>query len=171
MKNFTKNGSLLALGGVLLVSLNSCTVTVRDNLSLNGSRYNLITEVTPVRGEGSTYRVGETISVRVGTRADGYLTLVALDPSGAGNVLVQNAFVRAGTTVFPRAEDGVTYNVVPPYGTERIRAIFTRVRPTTSVVLNGRYDAGRWNDVTNDYLKPYAAADRDIQETYLYIAQ
>lgn len=172
MKNLTlKNTAALALGGVLLVSLNSCTITTRDNLSLSNSRYNLLTEVSPLRGEGSTYRVGENLSVRVGTRTDGYLTLVALDPNGMGSVLVKNAFVRAGTTVFPRPEDGVTYGVVPPYGTERIRAIFTRVRPATSVVLSGRYDAGRWNDVTNEYLQPYNVADRDVQETYLFIAK
>lgn len=161
--------TLLALGlGAL--GLSSCTVTVRDNRSLD-PRYNLITGLSPMRGEGSAYRPGENLAVRVTTRADGYLTLLALDPDGYGTVLTQNAYVRAGTTVFPRSEDGVSYTVAPPYGTERIRAIFTRVRPATSVVLSGRYDAGRWNDATNVYLQPYQVADRDVQETYLNIVR
>lgn len=166
-----KNLSFVALGGALLLGLSSCTIAVQENRGMTGTRHNLISELSPVRGEGSTYREGENISIRVGTRTDGYLTLLALDPDGRGNVLVQNAFVRAGTTVFPRPEDGAVYTVVPPYGTERIRAIFTRVRPTTRVVLNGVYDADRWNDVTNSYLTPYEPADRDIQETYLFIAR
>ncbi len=166
-----KTLSTVALGGALLLGLNSCTVTTQANVGLAGSRHNLIADLQPTKGEGSGYRVGENIAVRVTTRTDGYITLLALDPNGTGNVLVQNAFVRAGTTVFPRPEDGVNYTVVPPLGTERIRAIFTRVRPTTSVVLSGQYDAGRWNDATNAYLTPYSAADRDIQETYLFITR
>ena len=44
-----------------------------------------------------------------------------------------------------------------------------RVRPTTDLVLGGFYDSGRWNTVTSAYVAPYAYADRDVQETYLYI--
>ena len=156
------------LAGTLALGLSACTVSVRPNTGINGSG-NLITRLTPDRGEGSAYRVGEIVRLSVTTRADGYLTLLALEPNGSANVLVQNAYVRAGTTTFPRAEDGVVYNVAGQTGLQRVRAIFTRVRPTTDLVLGGVYDDGRWNTVTTQYLTPYAVADRDVQETYIYI--
>ena len=71
--------------------------------------------------------------------------------------------------MFPRAQDGVTYNVSYPRGLQRVRAIFTRVRPTTDLVLRGTYDNGTWNTATNAYVNSYAAQDRDVQETYFGI--
>ncbi|MDO4245203.1 MAG: DUF4384 domain-containing protein [Deinococcus sp.] len=155
--------------GTLALGLSACTVTVRPNTGLVGSSSNLIAAFVPDRGQGATYSVGEAIRFQVTTRDAGYVTLLALNPDGSANVLTQNAYVRAGTTVFPRAEDGVTYNVAPQRGLQRVRAIFTRVRPTTDLVLGGVYDGTRWNTVTNEYLTPYAYADRDVQETHLYI--
>ncbi|MVN87861.1 DUF4384 domain-containing protein [Deinococcus sp. HMF7620] len=153
----------------LALGLSACTVTVRPNVGLQGSGSNLITGLRPDRGEGSTYAVGEAVRVSVTTRAPGYVTLLALQSNGVGSVLVRNAYVQAGTTTFPRAGDGVTYNLAEPRGLQRVRAIFTRVRPTTDLVLRGTFDDGRWNATSNAYLEPYATADRDVQETYLYI--
>lgn len=152
----------------LTLGLSSCTVSVRSNLGLVGSG-NLIADLRPDRGEGATYRVGEPLRLRVTTRTPGYLTLVALQPSGYASTLVRNVYIPAGTTVFPRAQDGVTYNVAPPTGLQRVRAIFTRVRPTSDIVFSGVYDGTRWNVATDEYVQPYAQADRDVQETYLYI--
>lgn len=155
--------------GTLALGLSACTVTVRPNLGLQGSGSNLIVGLRPDRGEGSTYAVGEPLRLSVTTRAAGYVTLIALQSNGYTSTLVRNAYVPAGTTTFPRAQDGVTYNVAEPRGLQRVRAIFTRVRPTTDLVLRGTYDDGRWNATSNAYLQPYDAADRDVQETYLYI--
>ncbi|EYB68001.1 hypothetical protein DEIPH_ctg030orf0041 [Deinococcus phoenicis] len=155
--------------GTLALGLSACTVSVRSNLGLVGSSSNLIANVRPDRGEGATYYVGEPVRLSVTARTAGYVTLVALQPNGYASTLVQNAYIPAGTTIFPRAQDGVTYNVAAPRGLQRVRAIFTRVRPTTDLVLNGYYDGNRWNTVTTQYLTPYAQADRDVQETYLYI--
>ncbi|MDL2343424.1 DUF4384 domain-containing protein [Deinococcus sp. MIMF12] len=158
-----------ALFGALALGLSSCTVTVGSTLGLAGSRSNLIAELRPDRGEGATYRVGEEVRFRITTRTPGYLTLVALQPGGVASTLVQGVYVQAGTTVFPRPQDGVTYNVAAPRGLQRVRAIFTRVRPTTELVFSGVYTEGRWNTATTTYVQPYAAADRDVQETSLYI--
>lgn len=155
--------------GSLALGLSACTPSVRPNLGLQGSNGNLIVNLRPDRGEGSSYAVGEAVRVALTTRTPGYVTLVALQNDGYASVLVRNAYVNAGTTVFPRREDGVTYNVAEPRGVQRIRAIFTRVRPTTDLVLGGMYDGNRWNNTTNAYLTPYNMADRDVQETYLYI--
>lgn len=144
-------------------------MTVRPNLGLAGSGSNLIARVVPTKGEGSTYGIGEDIRVNVTVRDSGYVTLLALNSSGSADVLVRNAYVGRGTTTFPRPEDAVTFNAAAPRGLQRIRAVFTRPRPTTDLVLGGIYDGVRWNNVTNEYLSPYAPADRDVQETYVYI--
>ncbi|MDB5044009.1 MAG: hypothetical protein JWQ08_59 [Deinococcus sp.] len=160
--------SLLVLGALSL-TLSACTVNVRPNLGLSGSSSNLITSVRPDRGEGGNYVVGEALRLSVTTRTAGYVTLLALNPNGAATALVRDAYVQAGTTTFPRAQDNVTYNVAAPRGLQRVRVLFTRVRPTTDLVLGGVYDGNRWNRASNDYLNNYAPADRDVQETYLYV--
>lgn len=144
-------------------------MSVRSNLGLGGGDSNLIAGLRPDRGEGATYFVGEEVRISVTTRAAGYVTLVALQPGGVASVLARSVYVNAGTTTFPRAQDGVTYNVAAPRGLQRVRAIFTRVRPSTELVLSGVYDGTRWNTVTTQYVQPYAVADRDVQETHLYI--
>ncbi|RJF71229.1 MULTISPECIES: DUF4384 domain-containing protein [Deinococcus] len=159
----------IALVGPLVLGLSACTVTTRANVGLLGSSSNLIARVTPDKGEGATYLVGEPVRVSVTTRTAGYVTILALNQDRSANVLVRNAYVAAGTTTFPRAGDGVTFNAAPPAGTQSIRVIFTRPRPTTDLVLSGVYDSNRWNTTTTAYLTPYAAADRDVQETYIYI--
>lgn len=156
--------------GALAAGLSSCTIDVRHNVGLSGSSANLISEFYPTRGEASTYRVGEAVSFRVSTRADGYLTLLALQ-DGQMLVVLQNVFIKSGTYVFPRAEDNRVLNVALPEGTQRVRAIFTKVRPTTDLVLRGVYDGNAWHTVTEDYLKPYAPEERDVQETFFYIRQ
>jgi hypothetical protein len=160
--------SLLVLGALSL-TLSACTVNVRPNLGLSGSSSNLITSVRPDRGEGGNYAIGEALRISVTTRTAGYVTLLALNPGGAATALVRDAYVQAGTTTFPRASDNVTYNVAAPRGLQRVRVLFTRVRPTTDLVLGGVYDGNRWNRASQDYLNNYAPADRDVQETYLYI--
>lgn len=155
--------------GTLALGLSACTVTVRPGTGLSGSRSNLITQFVPTKGEASTYAVNESIQFRVGTRDPGYVTILALNPDGSANILTQNAYVQEGVTVFPRPGDQVTYNVAGIRGLQKVKVIFTRVRPTTDIVLGGVYTNGTWNNVTDQYLQPYALADRDVQETYLYI--
>lgn len=159
----------ILLLGSLALGLSSCTISVRSNLGVVSSDSNLIADLRPDRGEGATYLVGEAVRFRLTTRTAGYVTLVALQSNGFTSTLARNVYVAAGTTVFPRAIDGVTYNVAPPTGLQRVRAIFTRVRPATELVLSGTYDGTRLNTATTAYIQPYPAADRDVQETYLYI--
>ncbi|UBV43356.1 DUF4384 domain-containing protein [Deinococcus taeanensis] len=155
--------------GTLALGLSACTVTVRPNVGLLGADSNLIVDLRPDRGEGSTYAVGEAVRFTIRTRTAGYVTMIALQSNGYTDTLVRNVYIPAGATTFPRAQDGVTYNLAEPRGVQRVRAIFTRVRPTTDLVLRGTYDEGRWNATSTAYLQPYATEDRDVQETYLYI--
>jgi Domain of unknown function (DUF4384) len=166
MRNVFLIGSL-ALGSF---GLSACTVSVRPNLSVSYNDSNLIAGLKPDRGQGSSYAVGSTVRFLVATRTAGYVTLVSLDPDGYSDVLVRNAFVNAGTTSFPRARDGAaSFSVAPPRGYQRVRAIFTSVRPVTDLYFQGTYDQGRWNETTNAYVQGYEPAERDVQETYFYI--
>lgn len=151
------------------MSLSACTIGIRPNQGMLGSDSNLIARVVPDKGEGATYRVGEPVKISVTTRTAGYVTILALNQNRSADVLIRNAYVQAGTTTFPRAGDNVIFNAAPPVGTQSIRVIFTRSQPTTGLVLSGIYDNNRWNTVTSNYLTPYPAGDRDVQETYLYI--
>lgn len=166
MRNLTF--AKLALLGVAVSGLSACTVTNRPNVGLSGSSSNLIARVTPDKGEGGVYKVGEAVKLNVTTRTAGYVTLLALNSDNTVNVLVQNARVTEGTTTFPRIGEA-TFTVAPPLGVQRVRAIFTRERPTTEIVVRGVYDGVRWNTMTSEYLAPYPLPDRDVQETYLYI--
>ena len=155
--------------GALSLGLGACTVTVRPNVSVQNTSSNLIVGLRPDRGVGASYAVGQSLRLRLTTRTAGYVTLVSLDPDGYSNVLIRGAYVPAGTTVFPRAQDNVSYDLRPPRGLQRVRAIFTTVRPTSTVVFSGRYDVNRWNDTTTTYVNTYGPSQRDIVETYFYI--
>ena len=156
--------------GSLALGLSACTVSVRPNLSVDYGSSNLIASLQPDRGANSSYAVGSSVRFLLTTRTAGYVTLVSLDPDGNSNVLVRSAYVNAGTTSFPRAQDGAaSFSVAPPRGYQRVRAIFTRARPGTDLYFQGSYDQGRWNDATNGYVQSYAPADRDVQETSFYI--
>ncbi len=159
----------LLLLSPLALTLSACTISLQPNTGLQANGNNLIANLRPDRGEGAVYRVGDDMRISITTRSAGYLTLIALQSNGYTSTLVRNAYISAGNTVFPRAEDGVTYTVGEPRGLQRVRAIFTRVRPTTDWAFGGVYDGQRWNDTTNEYVAPYSAADRDVQETYLTI--
>ncbi|GHF98860.1 hypothetical protein GCM10017783_08580 [Deinococcus piscis] len=160
---------MLALG--LGTGLSSCTVqTERPNLGLNASQRNLLVGITPDRGEGASYRQGEEVRLRVAVREPGYLTLVARQPDGSAQVLVRDAYVERGTTIFPRADDRVTYNVQAPNGLQVVRAIFTRARPAGDLAVSGVYDQNRWNAVGYSDAS-LVQADRDVQETYFYITR
>lgn len=157
------------IASTLALGLSACTVSVRPNLGLQVSGSNLISGLKPDRGEGSTYAVGESVRILVGTRSPGYVTLVALQSNGYASVLVRNVYIQPGTTAFPRAQDGQSFTVAPPRGVQRVRAIFTRVRPSSDLVVSGTYDSSGFNTVTNAYVTSYPQADRDVQETFFYI--
>lgn len=160
---------IVALGLVMTVGLTSCTLNVRGNNDLVYRQSNLIRSFAPVGGQGANYAVGDEVKLKITTAVTGYLTILALTTDGSAYPLIQNAYIPAGNHTFPRPEDYVVFNSTEPKGMQRLRAIFTKVRPTTSLVLGGTYDEERWNAVTGEYLSPYAAGDRDVLETYIVV--
>ncbi|WP_425146518.1 DUF4384 domain-containing protein [Deinococcus sp.] len=156
--------------GSLALGLSACAPSLRANLALDSARSNLIYSFRPDRGEGSSYAVGDTIRFVLTTREAGYATLVSLDPDGRSNVIVRSAFVNAGTTTFPRAQDGAaSFSVAPPRGLQRVRVLFTRARPSLDLYFQGVYDQPRWNYANDAYIQSYAPADRDSEQTVFFI--
>lgn len=154
--------------------LSACTMqtAARPNQGLNGSVRNLVVAVTPDKGEGASYRQGEAVRLRVGVQEPGYLTLVARQPNGSAQVLVRDVPLERGTYIFPRDGQDDTFAAALknlPQGRQAVRAIFTRQRPATELVVTGVYDQNRWNAVGYQDFRQLSAADRDVQETYFQI--
>lgn len=148
------------------LGLSACTVSVRPGVSVSVTQSNLVQNFQPDRGEGSTYFVGERIRFNLRTARDGYITVVSLDPDGRGDVLVRNAFVRSGNSVIGSQNE---LQITPPRGLQRVRVIFTTVRPSNTIVFSGRYDRGEWNTYTESYVRPYGVEQRDVYETFFNI--
>lgn len=167
---YVRKVASFALFLALPLGLGACTVNVQDRGNVVAySQSHLIRALAPDRGEGSSYAVGDEVKVQIKTATAGYLTLLALNNQGVATPLVQNAYIAKGEHTFPRIEDQVTYNTNKPLGTQRIRAIFTKVRPTTDLVIGGVYDGQRWNRMTEEYLSPYSTDERDVRETYIVV--
>lgn len=82
-----------------------------------------ISTFVPTRGERSVYGLDESISFRVLTTGDGYLTLTAYGPDGVASVFAQGIYVEGGVvTYLPSAESGVSYDLGPPRGLQRVTA-------------------------------------------------
>lgn len=82
-----------------------------------------ISTFVPTRGEESVYSLDESISFRVLTTEDGYLTLTSYGPDGVAAVFAQGIYVQGGVeTYLPSAESGVTYDLGPPRGLQRVTA-------------------------------------------------
>lgn len=121
--------------------------------------------VAPDRGQGANYFVGESVRFSVFVPESGYLSLLSLDPDGRSNYLVRNVPVRAGNTVFPRAEDRVSFDLVPPRGVQRVQAIFTPQPLTLQLGVSYSSYAG-WQTAITGQLGGRSA---EVTETFFYI--
>lgn len=82
-----------------------------------------ISSFAPTQGDGAVYDLDESIEFRVRTTQSGYLTLTAYGPDGTASVFAQGIFVPSETeTVLPTAESGVTFDLAPPRGLQRVTA-------------------------------------------------
>ncbi|GGJ45629.1 DUF4384 domain-containing protein [Deinococcus roseus] len=168
MKKRLMFAALLLLGAG---SLSACTVRVTApsaTISLDTSNY--INSFEPGRGTNSNYYVGEQVSFRLNTTRSGYVTVVALNPDGYSNVLTYNQYVSGGTTIIdggPRSY----FEVAPPRGYQRVRAIFTTQSQNgySRASIEGRYDSGQWDAQVKFYLQPVPTQARDVVETGFWI--
>lgn len=174
--------SLLAPALALLaLLLAACTVTVvpgegtRVQTRVSGrvtfglELDEVIREFQPTRGHGATYYVGDTISFRIRTDRDGFVTLSAIDPDGSVYVFARNLYVEGGyTQVLSGTNPRTEFLLTPPRGPHRVRASFTPDRTDVSrVTYRGRRGDDAWTNSIVVELRPYDV--RDIAETSFYL--
>jgi hypothetical protein len=157
----------LALLAVLLSSCfpsrSSLTVGLRFGFELSP----IITRFEPDRGRGASYRVGESVSFIISLTRAGYVALVGLDPDGTAYEF-DRVFLNPGTHVLS-GPPGFRYELRPPLGMQRVRAIYTDTPYPSGFVIRGTYGLERWDQQISIYLERSGSRVRDVAETYLYI--
>ncbi|OHD18451.1 MAG: hypothetical protein A2087_11595 [Spirochaetes bacterium GWD1_61_31] len=90
----------------------------------------LTVSLSTSRGSGAAYRVGEQLEVLLTVSRDAYVRLYHIDSAGQIQLIWPNRFhggnglVRAGQTIrLPDASRQFSFNLVPPYGTEFLKAV------------------------------------------------
>ncbi|RDI95375.1 DUF4384 domain-containing protein [Meiothermus sp. QL-1] len=154
---------LVVLG--LLAGCAPSSVTVGLGLRLELSP--VITRFEPDRGPGSSYRVGESVRFWLSLTRPGYITLAAIDPDGVAYEF-DRLFLNPGTHLLS-GPPGYRYELRPPLGLQRVRAIYTDTPHPPGLVLRGRYTASGWEQQTYLYIERSGSRVRDIAETYFYI--
>ncbi|ADI14670.1 DUF4384 domain-containing protein [Truepera radiovictrix] len=115
---------------LLALVLGGCTVYVRPDTTPPVRPVPVSVEAIrtfePTRGAGAVYDLGSTISFRLLTTQDGYVTLTSFGAGGVVRVFERNVFVRANTPVeLPGDVRRVAYEVSPPRGERTVRASFS----------------------------------------------
>jgi hypothetical protein len=140
-------------------------ITIYISAGIQVSR--IIGDFQPTKGVGATYINGERLVLRADVAYPGYLTLLIYNPQQYDNSVLTNIPVQAGLNLISQVPGG-DLAVAPPFGTTRIRAIFTP-RP----IAQGSY---RWvsaqslNNLTAQLLNPYDVGERDFAETYVRVS-
>ncbi len=161
--------------GLLALLLSSCTLYIAPgNVSLSGRvRFGIevsdvIQVFEPTRGAGATYYVGETLSFRVLTNRDGYLTLSAIDPDGRVYTFARNLFVRGSQVqIIDGPDRGSVFALEPPRGFHRVRASFTPSPTNGRVSYRGSVGEASWTQSISAEVRPYDV--RDVAETNFYL--
>jgi hypothetical protein len=140
-------------------------ITIYISAGIQVSR--IIGDFQPTKGTGATYINGERLVLRADVAYPGYLTLLIYNPQQYDNSVLTNIPVQAGLNLISQVPGG-DLSVAPPFGTTRIRAIFT-----PSPIAQGSY---RWvsaqslNNLTAQLLNPYDVGQRDFAETYVRVS-
>ena len=171
MKQFLRIAGLVALCALLA----SCTITVRPgDVSVSGRvRFgievnDIIRVFEPTRGSGSVYLVGDSISFRVITNRDGYITLTELGPRGNVSTFARNIYVRGGqVNVISGPDDASEFLLVPPRGLHRVRASFTPARTSGRVIYRNSNGEDQWTESIVTEVRDYDV--RDIAETRFFL--
>lgn len=159
----------------LVIALASCRVIIggddsASTTTVEGGVYiqfgvpvvNLISEFQPDRGQGGNYAIGERISLRVGVRRSGYITLVIYDPEGTVQLLGSEP-VSAGVNIVP-----TRYALIAgaPHGRSFIRAFFSST-PRVYDYQGRGYSTSVWDRDTAQFLRSLPEDSRDVRQTYL----
>lgn len=161
---------LLFLAGLL----SSCTLTMRPqvgvNLAFGVDLTPTIVRLEPDRGQGATYFVNEYVRFNLSLNRPGYVTLVAIDPDGDAYEF-SRYYLQAGYHVLsgPQGRSDLGFQLKPPRGVQRVRAIFTDAQYPSGVRFEGRFRDNGWDRQTTLYFQSSGARIRDVAETYFQI--
>lgn len=162
--------ALLALAGLM----SGCVATVSPSVAV-GLRFGFdltptIVRLEPDRGRGSSYFVNEFVKFYVTVNRPGYVALVAIDPTGQ-TYEFSRYYLQAGsyTLAGPQGNPGFGFQLRPPRGIERVRAIYTDSPYPSGFAFSGVYTYDTWDRQTSIYLRQTGARIRDVAETYFYI--
>lgn len=153
----------------LLVLFSAC-VPSRIGVSFGFDLTPTIVRLEPDRGTGSSYFIGEYVRFVVSLNRPGYVVLVAIDPDGRAYEF-SRYYLQAGTHVLagPQGRPDLGFQLRPPGGLQRVRAIFTDTQYPPGVRFEGMYRGDTWDRQTSVYIRTSGARIRDVAETYFYI--
>jgi hypothetical protein len=159
---------LLALVALFLASCfpvmrPGVTVGLRFGFELNP----IITRFEPDRGRAASYRVGDSVRFVVSLTRPGYVTLVGIDPDGV-TYEFDRVFLNPGTHLLS-GPPGFRYELRPPLGIQRVRAIYTDTPHPVGFVFRGTYSSEGWDQQTSIYIQRSGSRVRDVAETFFYI--
>lgn len=156
---------------LLAVLLSGCYPMLRPGVTVDlrfGFELNrIITRFEPDRGPAASYRVGDSVSFIISLARSGYVTLVGIDSDGMAYEF-DRVFLSAGTHLLS-GPPGFRYELCPPLGIQRVRAIYTDKPPPLGVVFRGRYTTDSWDRQTSIYIQLSGSRARDVAETFFYI--
>jgi hypothetical protein len=171
---------ILALAALAL-SFSSCIVVVPDRpdptpttttrpvvvTNTRPSVANIIQDFQPTRGNGSSYRIGESITFRMNVARAGFVTLVFYNDGALPDFEIRNIAVQAGINLMPNSNTAVA---AEPTGITRVRAFYTPQPNSNISFLNGR-GVSYLEDTTNNWLNSYPPELRDVKDTFVVVVR
>jgi hypothetical protein len=124
----------------------------------------IISSLSPDRGDGATYFIGDELKIRITVSRPGYVTLVFYNPDGIDQLA--GIPVEAGTNIIPRQ---TSLKAVAPRGRTFIRALFTASSWPNQVSFGGSYSVNGLSVRTSEYFRNYPEDVRDIAETSVVV--
>jgi hypothetical protein len=173
---------ILALAA-LVFSLSSCIVVVPDRpepvttntstrppvvtTNTRPSVANIILDFQPTRGNGASYRIGESITFRMNVARAGFVTLVFYNDGALPDFEIRNIAVQPGINLMPNNNTAVA---AAPTGVTRVRAFFTP-QPNSNISFLGGRGVTYLEDTTNTWLNSYPPELRDVKDTFVVVVR
>lgn len=128
---------------------------------------NIIRDFQPDRGNGGSYRVGESIFFRLTSARSGFVTMVFYNDGALPDFEIRNIAVQAGLNLIPNNN---TVVAAEPVGINRVRAFYTPQPNTNVSFLNGS-GISFFEDTTNVFLNFYPVELRDVKDTFVFVTR
>jgi hypothetical protein len=128
---------------------------------------NIIQDFQPTRGNGGSYRVGESIVFRLTVNRPGFVTLVFYNDGSLPDYEIRNIAVDTGLNLIPNSNEVVASE---PIGVTRTRAFFTP-QPNTNVSFLRGSGVSFFEDTSNAFLSPYPVELRDVKDTFVVVTR